>query len=80
MEKLLKRDQIPDNLLEYFEEVTPPTTPCVVCDIFMGSGTSAIVAHRHDRKFVGIELSQTYLDDIAIPRIDRETRQLKLFA
>ena len=51
-----------------------------VLDPFMGSGTSALVAYRHDRKFVGIELSKTYLDDIAIPRIDRETKQLKLFA
>jgi len=50
-----------------------------VLDPFFGSGTTGIVSYKHDRKFVGIELSQTYLDDIAIPRIKKETQQLKLF-
>ena len=50
-----------------------------VLDPFFGSGTTGIVAYKHDRKFIGIELSQTYLDDIAIPRINRETKQRKLF-
>jgi len=53
--------------------------PCVVLDPFLGSGTTAMVAYKHDRKFIGIELSKPYLDDIAIPRIEKETRQLKLF-
>ena len=50
-----------------------------VLDPFFGSGTTGLVAYRHGRKFVGIELSQTYLDDIAIPRIKLETKQRKLF-
>ena len=50
-----------------------------VLDPFFGSGTTGIVAYKHDRKFIGIELSQKYLDDIAIPRINRETKQRKLF-
>ena len=50
-----------------------------VLDPFFGSGTTGLVAYRHGRKFVGIELSQTYLDDIAIPRIEQERKQLKLF-
>tara|TARA_Y100000310_G_scaffold343453_1_gene451139 strand:+ start:580 stop:2265 length:1686 start_codon:yes stop_codon:yes gene_type:complete len=50
-----------------------------VLDPFFGSGTTGIVAYNHDRKFIGIELSKVYLDDIAIPRIKRETAQLKLF-
>lgn len=50
-----------------------------VLDPFLGSGTTAIVAHKHGRKFVGVELSKTYLDDIAIPRIKKVTQQLKLF-
>jgi len=53
--------------------------PCTVLDPFFGSGTTGLVAHKHGRKFVGIELSQTYLDEIAIPRIEHETKQLKLF-
>ena len=55
------------------------STPCTVLDPFFGSGTTGLVAYRHGRKFVGIELSQTYLDDIAIPRIEQERKQLKLF-
>ena len=51
-----------------------------VLDPFFGSGTTGIVAYKHGRKFIGIELSKTYLDDIAIPRLKKETRQLKLFA
>ncbi len=53
--------------------------PCTVLDPFFGSGTVGIVAHKHGRNFTGIELSKTYLDDIAIPRIESETAQLKLF-
>ncbi len=55
------------------------TIPCTACDPFFGSGTVGIVAHKHGRNFTGIELSKTYLDDIAIPRIEKETAQLKLF-
>ena len=36
-------------------------------------------SHRLDRNFVGIELSKTYLDEIAVPRMENATRQLKLF-
>ena len=56
-----------------------PTKPGVVMDIFIGAGTSAIVAYKHNCKFIGIDLSETYLKDIAIPRIEKETKQLKLF-
>lgn len=55
------------------------TKPCTVLDPFFGSGTTAIVAYKHDRKFIGIELSQAYLDEIAIPRIEKATKQLKLW-
>ena len=49
-----------------------------VLDPFMGSGTTALVAYKHNRKFLGIELSETYLNEITVPRIERETRQLKI--
>uniref|UniRef100_A0A6M3J2C0 Putative methyltransferase n=1 Tax=viral metagenome TaxID=1070528 RepID=A0A6M3J2C0_9ZZZZ len=55
------------------------TVPCVIMDPFFGSGTVGIVAHKHGRKFIGIELSEIYLKEIAIPRIQKETRQLRLF-
>jgi len=52
---------------------------CTVLDPFFGSGTTGIVAHKHGRKFIGIELSETYLNEIAIPRIEKETWQMRLF-
>ncbi len=58
---------------------TGETTPCTVLDIFGGAMTTAIVAHKHGRKFVMIELSKPYIDEIGIPRIKKATEQLKLF-
>lgn len=55
------------------------TKPCVVLDPFGGSCTTAVVAHKHGRKFVMVELSETYIKDIAIPRIVRATRQMRMF-
>jgi DNA modification methylase len=43
--------------------------PCTVLDIFMGSGTTAAVSVFHDRRAVGLELSEDYLRKNAIPRI-----------
>jgi len=60
-------------------ECNAETTPCTVMDIFFGSGTTAIVAYKYGRKFIGIELSETYLKNIAVPRIEKATKQLKLF-
>jgi DNA modification methylase len=34
--------------------------PCVVLDPFMGSGTTALVARKHGRRSIGIELSPEY--------------------
>ncbi|KKM20683.1 hypothetical protein LCGC14_1642940, partial [marine sediment metagenome] len=67
------------DLWDYFEEVVPEPVPCTVLDIFAGSMTTAIVAYKHGRKFIMVELSETYIKDIGIPRIEKETRQLKLF-
>ena len=54
------------------------TTPCTVLDPFFGSGTTGLVAHQYDRKFVGIELSEEYCN-MAAKRIEQETQQLKLW-
>ena len=56
-----------------------PTIPCTVLDPFFGSGTVFRVAYKHGRRTVGIELSKTYLDDIAIPKIEKLRKQRKLF-
>lgn len=50
-----------------------------VLDPFGGAMTTAMVAHKHGRKFITIELSEKYIADIGVPRIEKETRQLKLF-
>lgn len=41
----------------------------IVLDPFCGSATTGVVALRNNRKFVGIDLEQKYLDQMAIPRI-----------
>ena len=35
--------------------------PCVVLDPFSGSGTTGMVAARHGRSFLGVELNPTYV-------------------
>ena len=47
--------------------------PCVVLDPFCGSGTTALVARKHGRRIIGIELSREYCDLAA-----RRTQQLRL--
>ena len=41
----------------------------VVLDPFLGSGTTGAVAVRHGRRFIGIDMSEEYLEGIARPRI-----------
>jgi DNA modification methylase len=43
----------------------------VVCDPFMGSGTTGVACIRTGRRFIGIELSRQYYD-IAVKRIREE--------
>ena len=54
------------------------TEPCVVLDPFMGSGTTALVALKAGRNFIGIELNPEYIK-IAEQRIAQEMAQMKLF-
>ncbi len=51
------------------------TKPCTALDPFGGSMTTAIVAHKYGRKFIMIELSKSYIDEIGIPRIKKATKQ-----
>lgn len=50
----------------------------IVYDPFMGSGTTAVVAKRYDRHYIGSEISEEYVK-IAEERIALEARQLRLF-
>ncbi len=41
----------------------------IILDPFCGSATTGVVALRHNRKFVGIDMEKEYLDKFAVPRI-----------
>lgn len=49
-----------------------------ILDPFMGSGTTAVAALQLNRKYIGFEISQEYVD-IANERIAAEMSQLSLF-
>lgn len=49
----------------------------VVCDPYMGSGTTGVAAVRLGRRFVGIEIDRGHFD-VACERIEREQRQRRL--
>ncbi len=61
------------NLLDLWQPLK--AIPCTALDIFGGSMTTAIVSHKHGRKFIMIELSKEYIDEIGIPRIEKATKQ-----
>jgi len=46
------------------------TIPCTVLDPFIGSGTSCVVSLGLGRNSIGIDLSEDYLNNAAIPRIE----------
>ena len=51
----------------------------LVLDPFCGSATTGVAALRHNRKFVGIDSEQEYLDKFAIPRIKEVMEQDRFF-
>ena len=64
-----QRHEIPDDLLQYFEPVTPEPTSCVVCDPFHGSGTTGVVALRLGRAYIGVDISEEYLHGVTQERM-----------
>ena len=46
--------------------------PCTVLDPFIGSGTACCVSLANGRRSIGIDLSEAYLKNNAIPRIEGE--------
>lgn len=51
----------------------------IVCDPFMGSGSTGVAALRLGRSFVGVELEPSYFE-IACQRVENAQRQERLFA
>lgn len=51
----------------------------LVCDPFMGSGTTGIACHNLGRSFIGIERDPKYFDE-ACRRIESAQRQRRMFA
>lgn len=51
----------------------------LICDPFMGSGTTGVACMNLGRKFIGIEIEPKYFD-IACERIDNAQRQQRMFA
>ena len=60
MKDYYKRQEIPEHLLEYFEDAEP--TPATVIDVFSGSGTTIQVARKLGRRGIGLDISAKYLD------------------
>lgn len=60
--------------LEVLGELPAESVPCVVLDPFAGSGTVGVVAARHGRRAVLIELSPEYVK-LAAKRLDAVTWQ-----
>jgi site-specific DNA-methyltransferase (adenine-specific) len=55
-----------------------PTSLDVICDPFMGSGTTGVACAKLGRRFIGIEIEPKYFD-IACRRIEQAQRQADLF-
>ena len=52
----------------------------LILDPFCGSGTTGVVAVRYGRKFIGIDFTEKYLKELAIPRIEDELKELPLLS
>ncbi len=64
-------DKIPSDLIQVF---CPENG--IVLDPFMGSGSTAVMAKKHNRNFIGFEISREYVD-LAKKRLEIETSQKK---
>jgi site-specific DNA-methyltransferase (adenine-specific) len=63
-------------LAEIIMDFTDPND--LICDPFMGSGTTGVAAIKHGRRFVGIELSEKWFD-LACRRISDALARPDLF-
>ena len=50
----------------------------LICDPFMGSGTTAVACHKLNRRFIGFELDKEYYD-LSTKRLETFKNQISLF-
>lgn len=70
--------QKPVEVMSWCIQQLPPNAMTIL-DPFMGSGTTGVACANLGRKFVGIEISESYFD-IACRRIEEAYKQPRLFA
>jgi site-specific DNA-methyltransferase (adenine-specific) len=63
--------------VQLIERIISSTNAEVILDPFMGSGTTAIAATNLNRKYIGIEICENYVE-LANRRIIENTTQIKL--
>ena len=68
--------RFPEKLIEFFIKAASNEGD-VVLDPFMGSGTTAVVAERFNREWIGVELSKDYIE-LANLRIKEERKNRKI--
>lgn len=74
-EQRLHPAQKPVRVMEWCLSFVPDAK--VVCDPFMGSGTTGVACAKGGRHFVGVERERKYFE-MACERIEREQRQARL--
>ena len=67
--------------VSFARELIQPFTDAgdIVCDPFMGSGTTGVACANLERRFIGVEIEPRYFD-IACRRIEEAYKQPRLFA
>lgn len=73
IDKLFGRDEFdyakPENLIKSIVEVTTSEGD-IVLDFFSGSGTTAAVAHKMKRQYIGVE-QMDYISTLDVPRLQK---------
>lgn len=69
--------QKPESLLERVV-LSSTNKGDIVLDPFCGSGTTGAVAVRHGRRFIGIDMDESFLEGIARPRINDALNEHKV--
>ena len=73
IDALLGRDEFdyakPENLIKAILEVATNENDLVM-DFFLGSGTTAAVAHKMNRRYIGIE-QMHYINTVTVPRLQK---------